>query len=295
MEIQGAFAPHSAGAGAVFASHSRKVGGRNRAPLLLDLVMGPAPPQRTSNVDEKPLMNEQRTVHDESPGPRTSSAVSRVGRFVRRTVLGRKGRPEPSAPYHMVKRTDSPHRWELIEPHLKPEDHTALDIGSASGFFTAKLADRGMFAIGLEVRNDRVESAVRSWGTRPGLAFMRWSLEPENIAWLPEVDVVLLLTVYHHWCNTFGRPEAEEMLRELGRKTNRLIFEPPGRHDAKFPAVCDSPISADEGIDEYYTSLILRIFDDQVDVTYLGEAEYPSSRYRTDPLFLIDCRAYGSR
>jgi SAM-dependent methyltransferase len=183
----------------------------------------------------------------------------------------------------------------MIEPHLTTRDRSAIDIGCASGFFTSKLAERGMVALGIDVRPDRLEWAWRNQRALPGVAFTCLRITPETILHLPRVDVVLLLTVYHHWCDAFGRLEAEAMLRELGSRCRKLFFEPPGPTSPKFSLVGDSPIGPDESVSEYYSKQISRVFGGNVEVQYLGIAAYPTSKHREDPLYLIECEAFGSQ
>jgi SAM-dependent methyltransferase len=195
-------------------------------------------------------------------------------------------------PYHERKRTDSEDRWEMIVPHLPETDETALDIGCASGFFAARLADEGLSTTGIDVDRDRIETARRIYDGKEGVEFDVRHLDPRTVSELPTVDVVLLLTVYHHWCDNFGRENAEDMLRELASNSKKILFEPPGEASHRFQFVGERPLADDESIIDYYSSLLMSIFDERVEVTYLGETEYPSDATRTDPVFLIDCREY---
>ncbi|WP_331233233.1 methyltransferase [Natronorarus salvus] len=221
-------------------------------------------------------------------GLRPLAASSR--RFVARTLVDVGLRHQ--RPYHERKRTDSDDRWEMMAPKLAETDETAVDIGCASGFFTAKLGNEGLTVTGIDVDRERIETAKRTWEGTEGIEFVVERLDPENVSELPPVDVVLLLTVYHHWCEHFGRESAEGMLRELATRSNKIFFEPPGEASHRFQYIGERPIAADESIVEYYTSLLLSVFDGRVEVEHLGEAEYPSSATRTDPVFLIDCQEY---
>jgi SAM-dependent methyltransferase len=222
-------------------------------------------------------------------GARSLAASSR--RFVNRTLVDLGLLRQ--RPYHERKRTDSDDRWEMIAPTLAATDETALDIGCASGFFTAKLADEGLSVTGIDVDEGRIETAKRTWEGREGIEFAVRRLDPENVSELPSVDVVLLLTVYHHWCDHFGRESAEGMLRELATRSTRIVFEPPGEASDRFPLVGDRPLGDDESIVEYYSALLISILDERVEVEYLGETEYRPHVRRTDPVFLIDCEDYA--
>lgn len=204
-------------------------------------------------------------------------------------------------PYHGHKRTDSLERWEMIAARLDANDGSALDIGCASGYFTAQLARAGLFAIGIDrdtiKGKKRLAEARRLYGDNTGIAFAPYRVDPENIRSLPAVDVVTLLTVYHHWVAQNGRADAEEMLRVLASKTEKLFFEPPGgdfssssRYE-KWP-VAERPMEPDETAEEYYAMVLNRVFNGMVDIEYLGDAPYPASDSRTDPLFYLDCAEF---
>lgn len=79
------------------------------------------------------------------------------------------------------------------------------------------------------------------------------------------------------------------MLRELARSSNKIFFEPPGGASDRFSCTSDRSLHEDETVVEYYIDLLTTIFAGEVDIEYLGEAEYPSKRTRTDPVFLLDC------
>jgi SAM-dependent methyltransferase len=195
--------------------------------------------------------------------------------------------------YHKRIRTDSKDRWEMMSPFLSSKQ-TALDIGCASGYFTSRLADKGYFTLGIDVDEDRLESARREYGWKNGLAFSHYQITPTNISQLPEFDIIFLLTVYHHWCYHFGYENAEQMLRELGKQADKIFFEPPGKNAEKLSLVSGESPSKDTSIKDYYIHLIQSIFDNNIEIEYIGEAEYPHEINRSDPIFLINCEEYNN-
>jgi hypothetical protein len=49
---------------------------------------------------------------------------------------------------------------------------------------------------------------------------------PQNIESLPACDVVLLLSVFHHWCRSYGTECALTMLQQVANRTKlKLFFE----------------------------------------------------------------------
>jgi len=163
-------------------------------------------------------------------------------------------------------------------------------------FFSAKLSNRGLFTIGIEPNHARLNNAKRLYGENERLAFMHSKITPATITDLPSVDVVLLLTVYHHWTRAFGQGPAEEMLRSLASKSDKIFFEPPGdigysENFSKYQ-ISEKDIDENESIQAYYEDLLSSIFDETVSVIHLGTAPYPSDKNRTDPVFMIKCDMY---
>jgi len=201
---------------------------------------------------------------------------------------------EKFKPFHKWRRTDNLERWQSISPHINSTDQTCLDIGCASGFFTSKMADLGLLSVGIDVRKNRIKHARKIFRDKERCSFMLLELSPNNISKLPNFDVILLLTVYHHWCYHYGRENAEKMLRYLADVSNKIIFEPPGKESSKFSEVGNRPMKNGESIVEYYISLLNKIFVNRVDVKYIGTTHYHTDKSRNDPLFLIDCRNFSN-
>lgn len=207
--------------------------------------------------------------------------VNGIKRFTRIHVL--------NTPYSVRKRTDSAHRWELIEEHLSNNHNTVLDVGCASGYFTSKAAESGRISIGLDIKTDHLRNARQLYGDVEGAGFMYYPLSPDNVDQFPSFDIVFLLTVYHHWCDAYGRNGAEEMLRELARSSSTIVFEPPGTAATRFDLVGPSDPHPDESIQEYYEKLLANILDERVKIKHIGDAPYPSDEDRTDPIFILQC------
>lgn len=123
-------------------------------------------------------------------------------------------------------------RWEAIAPHL-PTTGAALDVGCNYGFFTFKMADHGLFSLGIDSSSRNIATA-RLLGLRndaPHAAFARLHLTPQTAASLPTVDVVLCLSVFHHLVRHQGLEEATEVMRLLASRTQRLMVFETGQAD----------------------------------------------------------------
>ncbi len=167
------------------------------------------------------------------------------------------------------RRVDIDYRWELFVPHLSEEDSVLLDIGCAEGMLTKKFAEEGMLSIGIDVQEVRLDEALKRHHMEERLAFMNHRVTPDNVSDLPAVDVVLLLAVYHHWCKHYDDKMARGMLKELGRKTNKLFFEAPEKRvDTDLLENTDH-----ETLVSYYMSYLNTVYREEVNVSHLGKAE----------------------
>jgi SAM-dependent methyltransferase len=122
-------------------------------------------------------------------------------------------------------------RCRQIEGAIPTGARSVLDIGCNLGDITAWCAGRGLWAIGVEGSAKVVRAARRRHAAVQGCAFMLQRLEPEDLGGLPVFDVVLLLSVHHHWLMAHGPEKAGEMLRELAKRTGKvMIFEGASRN-----------------------------------------------------------------
>lgn len=122
-------------------------------------------------------------------------------------------------------------RCAQLEGAIPSDAVNVLDIGCNLGDITAWCARRGMWAVGIEASPELVRAARRRHRATPNCTFIAQNLAPSDIAKLPVFDVVLLLSVHHHWLMAHGPEVAGTMLRDLAKRTGRaLIFEGASRN-----------------------------------------------------------------
>lgn len=200
--------------------------------------------------------------------------------YLRRVDVSKEG---IDVSYQTGTRVDFEDRWNLLRARIDEDDSTLLDIGCAEGHLTARFAELGLLSIGIERQTHTVVNARASHRERPNLGFLRYAVTPETIDSLPAVDVVLLLTVYHHWVAEFGWEAAEEMLRSLESTCGKLFLEMPAREMDRPPL---SEYSGDSIVD-YYAAFLESVFDGDVAVEYLGATDYKGGD-REDVLFAVE-------
>lgn len=113
----------------------------------------------------------------------------------------------------------------LLKKLIKP---SVLDVGCHQGFFTFRFAEKGGISLGID--NDRAELMVaRARAERHkarNVAFLELTLDLDNIDGLPVADIVVCMSVFHHWVRYYGKEGAFKMLEVLAKKTNRaMVFD----------------------------------------------------------------------
>jgi SAM-dependent methyltransferase len=163
-------------------------------------------------------------------------------------------------------------RWAAIEKELPAAPGLALDIGSHTGFFSLALAERGFLVLGCEPsrRLYRIANAAADGAGQPSVAFMPIAVEPANVATLPQADIVLVLSVFHDWCERFGFERSLEMLDTVWQKTKTtLFFEMPNTvENSSVRTVLPDMGASPEAAKDYIESLLSRLVGG--DVALLG-------------------------
>ncbi|HYQ70777.1 MAG TPA: class I SAM-dependent methyltransferase [Gammaproteobacteria bacterium] len=122
--------------------------------------------------------------------------------------------------------TSTLQRCETIEKHIGIDSGTVMDIGCNLGYFVLRLAEKGFFSIGIDTAPENV--MVAQYAQRKAridnAAFCYMTVYPDNINTLPDVDVMIFFSVWHHWIEDFGHDVATEMLAILWSKTRHVMF-----------------------------------------------------------------------
>ena len=145
-------------------------------------------------------------------------------------------------------------RWRAIERVLDGLDvGSAMDIGAAEGFYSLRLADRGVRVIAVEAKARPVRilaaaaaAAAERSGAR-GLAQLRMTVGPDTVGLLPTTDATVMLSVWHHWVRVHGLAAAIDMLTRVWERTAVVLFFETGEQmtaDYGLPELGPDPRSA---------------------------------------------------
>lgn len=117
-------------------------------------------------------------------------------------------------------------RWEAIEKHMGIDSGSAMDIGSNLGYFVLRLAEKGFFTIGIDTAYENVKIAqyAQKQAGIDNAAFSFMTVNPANVGTLPNVDVLIFFSVWHHWIEDFGYEQSKEMLATIWSNTKHVMF-----------------------------------------------------------------------
>ena len=160
-------------------------------------------------------------------------------------------------------------RWDEIQKHISAENYSLKDIGSCVGFFCISASEKfNLHSIGLEMDEVHLRLARRAVpnNLKNRCSFMNIELDPSNISMLPNTNVTLLLSVWHHWVFHYGIDEATMMLKKTWSSTERILFFESGEEDTvdEFNLPFPGSITASDWLFEYLSnnledSVVLKI------------------------------------
>lgn len=169
-------------------------------------------------------------------------------------------------------------RWDMIRSQIPPDAGSLLDVGSNLGAFTAAAARQGLWSVGIEKMPDLARRAQRLHASQPDCAFMCAEFDLDTCRKLPAFDVILLLSVHHHWHNAFGKAVADEMLELMIAKSRLLIFEGPARPSRYTRERPDFAANEEDSVTAYYGALLAGIAGPGAPVVPLGKSRCVGER-----------------
>jgi hypothetical protein len=179
-------------------------------------------------------------------------------------------------------------RWEVIKALTdEAEIRSALDIGANAGFFSISLALTGVDVIAIErdARAQRILAYTKSKLGLDNLAQLDLNIRRSTVHLLPRADLVLCLSVWHHWVREHGFAEARELLADVWDRCNALMLFDTGQQempsDYRLPPMEPSP--------QQWLKAFLNTCCSDGKVEYLGEhaAFDPEGRRCMRSLFAI--------
>ena len=138
-------------------------------------------------------------------------------------------------PFSIKQRKRKPSIRNCIDRHeafstLLPQDipFSVLDIGCEQGYFVFRMAERGGFCIGIDWDRHKIEiaQALSTVYNVNNALFAQMDINNKTAATLPKVDIVICLSIFHHWAYKLGEYDAKEIMIKVSNCAEKyLIFE----------------------------------------------------------------------
>jgi hypothetical protein len=134
-------------------------------------------------------------------------------------------------------------RWGRMRPVVEScGARSALDVGANVGWFAFALAELGIPTIAVERGTRFVRIGLYARKRSPvadDVSFLVMDVTPRNADLVPAADVVILLSIWHHFVREYGFAGATTVLESLWEKTGKVLFFETG--EAEMPADWVSP------------------------------------------------------
>jgi len=142
--------------------------------------------------------------------------------------------PHPLKGCNLPAERENESRWIAIDaalPAITPM--SSMDIGCNIGFFTFRMAKHGGTCVGIDIGENEIRAAraIAENYRIPNVSFLCNAITPESAEGLPKTDIVICMSVFHHWVRKSGFDQAALIMRTLAdRCMHTMIFE-TGQHN----------------------------------------------------------------
>jgi hypothetical protein len=171
-------------------------------------------------------------------------------------------------------------RWQALSDQLDGNILTATDIGCNVGYFVFRMAEKGIKCLGLDSAPFAIylSKVIKATCGFRDTKFVCTKLSPTNISELKSSDVMVCLSVYHHFVVHFGKEDAKDMMKELLRKTNNILFFETGQSEETYMGWAKKLPDMGNDSAEWIRSFLLEIGASKATVlgkfpTYLGNKD----------------------
>ena len=165
-------------------------------------------------------------------------------------------------------------RWEAIQHYLKGYK-SLKDIGCCVGFFCHKAAetyDMNTIGIDSDERFLRIAQYTKN-NVKNGKneTFCNMLINEKNADLLPQTDVTILFSIWHHWCFRYGLDKATEILKIVWSKTNHILFFESGEEELKKEYKLPFDKKASEWLWDYLSSNLKEVKIEKVGEFAIGK------------------------
>ncbi len=120
-------------------------------------------------------------------------------------------------------------RFAAFSKHLPADTPlSTIDVGCNIGYFVFRMAERGGLCLGVDWGRNEIALA-RRLAAKHNVAnalFAQMAVTEKTAATLPTADLVICLSIFHHWARKLGLDGATAIMRGLaGHAGKYMVFE----------------------------------------------------------------------
>jgi tetratricopeptide (TPR) repeat protein len=195
-------------------------------------------------------------------------------------------------------------RWEgvkdniaMISNYLSTQARTGIDLGCNQGLLTLALADLGVKVTGYEKQNCYLKDALQIAKTSHiPVKFVQQDVGLSDIEALPEVDVILCLSVHHQLVNYYNLEFANTMLKALAKKAQQQFFFQPCCISKKYGLSMPFQDNDYSSIFDYFVKLFQTFTPEFSDIKIIGLSQNNIPKHEPfRPMILLSRKPINER
>lgn len=183
-------------------------------------------------------------------------------------------------------------RWLAIKHHFLTKDMSMKDVGCCVGYFCISASvELKMYSYGVDSNIKFLRIANNSM---PDIvvgkcSFINLTVDESNVETLPNTDVTLCLSIWHHWVYYYGLSKATRILVALWQTTGRMMVFESGEEEVKkeFGLPYPEGVSAEKWLEEYLISNLKGAVVTKIGKYYAGKYPHYLIKNKKRTLFKI--------
>jgi len=183
-------------------------------------------------------------------------------------------------------------RWQVIKGAIKKNDKSLKDIGSCVGYFCISASmEYGMYSWGIDMNQKylRIARYTTPQKVKDKCNFVYMEVDKNTVKFLPNTDITLCLSIWHHWVSTYGFKSATQILESIWNSTDRVLFFESGEEEVKeeFNLPFPDNQKASDWLAHYLSANLRSSKVEKVAESYAGRFPHYSLKNRKRSLFKI--------
>lgn len=183
-------------------------------------------------------------------------------------------------------------RWRVIRNGIISNDKSIKDIGCSVGYFCISASKKlKMYSIGIDTKSRFLRIANNSMPEEVlgRCNFINMLIDETNVDILPNTDVTLCLSIWHHWVYVYGLVGATNILKKLWQTTGRVMYFESGEEEVKdeFKLPYPDGVLAVDWLEEYLVTNLKDVNVIKVGKFFAGKYPHYVIKNKKRTLFML--------